>query len=77
MPTVPELLGVADGGNHGCGGDRTDARHFRDLLAQRGLLHGVIVLSVQIDTLRCESPMPPTTYGLGKMALRDFRKLLI
>ncbi|MNL46666.1 hypothetical protein D3C87_1694020 [compost metagenome] len=39
MPAVPELLGVADGGDHGRGGNRTDTRHLRDLLAQHRLLH--------------------------------------
>jgi hypothetical protein len=39
MPAVPKLLGVADSSDHGSGGDRTNARHFRYLLAQRGSLH--------------------------------------
>jgi hypothetical protein len=39
MPAVPELLGVADSSDHGSGGNRTNARHFRYLLAQRGSLH--------------------------------------
>ncbi|WP_373460978.1 hypothetical protein [Cupriavidus pinatubonensis] len=39
MSAIPELLRVADSGNHGSGSNRTNARHFRDLLAQHGSLH--------------------------------------